>query len=56
MLPTAAESFSPLGKPWNTPHYDATGYEMPMSHPMVAGRLYIRGADGVYCWDLRKEG
>lgn len=54
MTGTTAETFKPLGKPWNTPHYDATGYEMPISHPVVAGRLYLRGADGVYCWDLRK--
>lgn len=54
MLGTTAETFKPMGKPWNTPHYDATGYEMAISHPVVAGRLYLRGADGIYCWDLRK--
>jgi outer membrane protein assembly factor BamB len=53
MLGTTPEMFKPTGKPWNTPHYDATGYEMPISHPVVSGRLYIRGADGIYCWDLR---
>jgi outer membrane protein assembly factor BamB len=53
-LGAAAETFKPLGKAWETPHYDATGYEMPISHPVVAGRLYLRGADGIYCWDLRK--
>jgi hypothetical protein len=55
MLGTTADTFKPMSKPWNTPHYDATGYEMPISHPVVAGRLYLRGADGVYCWDLRKK-
>jgi hypothetical protein len=29
-------------------------YELAISHPVVAGRLYLRGADGIYCWDLRK--
>lgn len=55
MLGTTPETFQPMGKPWNTPEYDATGYEMPISHPVVEGRLYLRGADGVYCWDLRKK-
>lgn len=54
MLGTTPDTFRPMGKPWSTPHYDATGYEMPISHPVVAGRLFLRGADGVYCWDLRK--
>ena len=54
MLGTTAETFKPMGKPWNTPHYDATGYDMPISHPVVAGHLYLRGADGIYWWDLRK--
>jgi hypothetical protein len=54
MLGTTADSFKPSGKPWNTPHYDATGYEMPISHPIVAGQLYLRGADGIYCWNLCK--
>lgn len=54
MLGATPETFKPLGKPWNTPHYDATGYEMAISHPVVAGRLYLRGADGIYCWNLQK--
>ena len=54
MLGTTAETFQPMGKPWDTPHYDATGYEMPISHAVVAGRLFLRGADGVYCWDLHQ--
>jgi outer membrane protein assembly factor BamB len=54
MLDATSDTFRPMGKPWNTPHYDATGYEMPISHPVVAGFLYLRGADGIYCWDLRK--
>jgi len=25
-----------------------------MYHAYIDGRLYVRGADGVYCYDLRK--
>ena len=55
MTGTAPDTFKPMGTAWTPPHYSATGYEMPMSHPVVGGLIYLRGADGVYCYDLRKR-
>jgi hypothetical protein len=32
-----------------------SSYAMKMhTMPIVDGRMYIRGADGIYCYDLRK--
>jgi len=42
------------GPMWSPPHPHATTYEVAMSHAWVDGRLFIRGADAVYCYDLRK--
>jgi outer membrane protein assembly factor BamB len=32
-----------------------TSYHHPLYYPMADGRLFIRGGDGIYCWDLRKK-
>ncbi len=40
---------------WLPPHPHATSYEVPFSLPLVDGRIYIRGLDGIYCYDLRKN-
>jgi outer membrane protein assembly factor BamB len=47
---------APCGPMWSPPHPHATTYEVAMSHAWVDGRLFIRGADAVYCYDLRKPG
>jgi len=47
--------FKQLGESWKPPHPHTTSYYVAMSHPYVGGRLYIRGADGVYCYDLRQS-
>jgi outer membrane protein assembly factor BamB len=39
---------------WIPPHPPATTYQAPMSHAWADGRLYIRGGDALYCYDLRK--
>jgi hypothetical protein len=44
----------PLG--WGLAHPGTTTYhEKPMTHPVVEGRLFMRGHDGVYCYDLRTK-
>jgi outer membrane protein assembly factor BamB len=42
----------PLGAPWKPPHPHTTSYWVAMVHPVVGGRIYIRGADALYCYDL----
>lgn len=42
-----------FGGPCALPHWPATSYEVPMICPLVDGRLFIRGAVGLYCYDLR---
>jgi len=42
---------SPL---WSPPHPWATTYQLAMSHAWADGRLFIRGADAIYCYDLRR--
>jgi len=45
-----------LGETWQDPHPPTTSYVPALCHPYVDGRLFVRGADGVYCYDLRKPG
>lgn len=34
-------------------HAETTSYETPTVNPFTAGRLFVRGAYGLYCYDLR---
>ena len=43
-----------VGQLWQPPHPRATTYQVAMSHAWADGRLFIRGADALYCYDLRK--
>ena len=43
-----------IGAIWSPPHPHATTYQSPMSHAWADGRLFIRGSDALYCYDLRK--
>ncbi len=47
--------FTQLGQQWHGLHLDGTGYEVPYLNPVADGRLFVRGADGIYCYDLRKD-
>ncbi len=53
LLPARADG--QVGPLWQPPHPGATTYQSAMSHAWADGRLFIRGADTVYCYDLRKE-
>ncbi len=55
MFPDSPENFAEMGSEWRPPHIHATTYSTPMQHALVDGRFYIRGLDGIYCYDLRKE-
>lgn len=51
LLPARADALvSPIFSP---PHPWATTYQSAMSHAWADGRLFIRGADALYCYDLR---
>ncbi|MCA9219317.1 MAG: PQQ-like beta-propeller repeat protein [Planctomycetales bacterium] len=40
---------------WRPPHTWTTAYaNQPIVYPLVDGRLFVRGLDAVYCYDLRK--
>jgi len=42
---------------WVPPHVPDTAYaNHPVGYPLVDGRLFVRGHDGLYCYDLRKPG
>ena len=42
---------------WVQPHPQTTSYHNKfMTFPMVEGRIFLRGYDGVYCYDLRAGG
>ncbi|GEM_PF-3190460 len=41
---------------WTPPHETTNSYSSkPMMYVIADGRLYLRGAVGLYCYDLRKE-
>ena len=37
------------------PHQPTTSYEVPLVSPIVDGRIFVRGGEGIYCYDLRKN-
>jgi outer membrane protein assembly factor BamB len=39
---------------WVPPHPPTTAYAVqPLNYPVVDGRIFIRGRDAIYCYDLR---
>jgi len=53
MFPFPAKPGATVGPTWLPPHPPATTYQVAMSHAWADGRLFIRGADALYCYDLR---
>lgn len=44
------------GQVWLPPNVDTTAYNsQPIVYPVADGRLFVRGGDGVYCYDLRAK-
>jgi len=56
MYTTDPADFRPTGpdEEWHPPHPNTTSYGPYMLHPVVDGRIFIRGHDAIYCYDLRK--
>ncbi len=45
-----------LGPLWHPPHTNTSAYNsQPIIAPVVDGRVFLRGGDGIYCYDLRKK-
>ena len=41
---------------WVPPHASTTAYgRQPIVNPIVDGRMFLRGGNGIYCYDLRQE-
>jgi len=53
MFTISAAAEAKCGPMWLPPHPTATTYEVAMSHAWADGRLFIRGNDAAYCYDLR---
>lgn len=51
-----AHTLKPLGPRWTPPNNSTTAYAVhSLGFPVVDGRLFVRGMDGIYCYDLRKR-
>jgi outer membrane protein assembly factor BamB len=51
---TAERTNHPGAAQWVPPHPHDTAYaNHPVMYPVVDGRLFVRGGDGLYCYDLR---
>lgn len=54
ILGATPETFSKALCTWDQPHPQTTSYHNKhMTFPTVEGRIFFRGTDGVYCYDMR---
>ena len=54
--PSTGKGNHGLSGQWFPPHPHDTAYaNQPVINPLVDGRLFVRGHDGLYCYDLRKR-
>jgi outer membrane protein assembly factor BamB len=52
----AGDTLEPLGDMWTPAHRQTSSYyPMLLTHPIADGRIFIRGARGIFCYDLRKD-
>ncbi len=56
-LPTKGAGHAVGGQwQWLPPHTWTTAYaNQPINYPVVDGRLFVRGLDAIYCYDLRRK-
>jgi len=55
-LDTATPDLRTCGSFWTPPHTSTTAYNsQPIVYPILDGRLFIRGGDAIYCYDLRRR-
>ena len=52
MIGTTAGAFKPMANLRTLPTMMQLITRMPISHTIVAGHLYLRGVDGIYCRNL----
>ncbi len=55
MVEADPTDFRAVGEPWSPPIPPTSGYYPGITHAYAAGFLFLRGADGIYCFDLRKR-
>lgn len=41
---------------WTPPHPQHSGYATPISHPVIDGKVYMRGAYHIHCYDFTDPG
>jgi outer membrane protein assembly factor BamB len=49
----ATQPLTALGRWKPNPYLSSTGYQSPSAPPLADGRIFLRGTDGIYCFDLR---
>jgi outer membrane protein assembly factor BamB len=51
-----ADTLESIGKRWHPPNNTTTAYgRMSIAFPVIDGRVIVRGSDGLYLYDLRKQ-
>jgi hypothetical protein len=51
-----SKRLSHLDGTFSPPHHQTNSYHSKcLVFPVVEGRLFMRGFDGIYCYDLRKK-